>query len=333
MTRAAILSLVVALSAVPLAAQRPLPSHGAPRPAPAAAATAVARVNGVAVTSDRLAAALSALIPQESFHRSVDARTMATLRQRALDSVIDEELAYQDGLRRGLKAGAVESRTAWNQTVKRYGGARAFDEALRASGVTKASVEREIARRLVVEKNYAAAVMNRCQVSEIEARRFYDEHPERFIEPERVHVHAITVTVDPSSPASAWAAAKVRAGEARAALGRGVPFGEAARTYGTDSSRETGGDMGLVHRGSLQEPFESVVKTLTPGVVSEVVESLYGYHVLQVSEVAPPQARAFAQVSATLVQDLSATRCAEQKERWFGELRAAARIERGEVAQ
>ena len=55
--------------------------------------------------------------------------------------------------------------------------------------------------------------------------------------------------------------------------------------------------------------------------------------VLQVSEVAPPQARAFAQVSATLVQDLSATRCAEQKERWFGELRAAARIERGEVAQ
>lgn len=333
MNAAACLSLVLVMAVPPLAAQQPVPSHAPVPAASASAPTEVARVNDVAVTSDRLAAALFALIPQESFHRNVAAPRLAELRQQALSSVIDDELAYQDGLRRGLRAAPADVRKAWDQTVARYGGPAAFTGALRQSGLSRASVEREITRRLIVERNYSLSVTDGCRVSAADAQRFFAEHPERFVEPEQLRVQAITIGVNPSSPSSAWAEAKARAAQARAALDEGTTFAAAARTYSTDPSREKGGDMGFVHRGSLASPFEEVVAQLPAGSTSAVVESLYGYHILRVSEVRPPLAKTFDQVSATLIEDLSATRCAERKDAWLAQLRTAARIQLLEAAR
>ena len=62
-------------------------------------------------------------------------------------------------------------------------------------------------------------------------------------------------------------------------------------------------------------------------------DRIYGYHIVLVSEVTPPQKKTFEQVSATLTKDLSATRCAERKETWLSGLRAAARIQLHEAAR
>jgi parvulin-like peptidyl-prolyl isomerase len=330
MTRVAILLLLLPLTAPALAAQRPVPSHAATTAVPAGTAQEVARVNGVAVTSDRLAAALAALIPQESFHQNVSADKMASLRQQALATVIDEELAYQDAVRRGMRPSSADLKSAWTQTVARYGGAATFDAALRQAGVSRESIEREINRRLLIEKNYSRSVMDHCSVSPEEAESFFTQNPDRFVEPEQVHVHAITIGVDPSSGAAQWRQAKSRAQEARAALDRGMTFAEAAKTYSTDPSREHGGDMGFMHRGSMAGPFEAIVQKLPVGTPSDVVESLYGYHVVMVSEVHPAQRKTFDQVSSSLVKDLSATRCTERRDQWLGGLRAAARIQKSE---
>ncbi len=236
-------------------------------------------------------------------------------------------------MRRGLRAAPADVRKAWDQTVARYGGPAAFTSALRQSGLTRASVEQEITRRLIVERNYSDSVTDTCRVTPAEARQFFGDHPERFIEPEQLHVQAITIGVNPSSPSSAWTEAKARAAEARAALDAAKSFDEIARAYSTDSSREKGGDMGFVHRGSLASPFDEVVEHLAAGSTSPVVESLYGYHILRVSDVRPPQARTFEQVSATLMKDLSATRCAERRTAWLAQLRAAARVQVLEAAQ
>ena len=91
--------------------------------------------------------------------------------------------------------------------------------------------------------------------------------------------------------------------------------------------------MGLVHRGSLASPFETIVQTLPVGAPSDVVESIYGYHIVLVSEVKPPQKKTFEQVSANLTKDLSATRCAERKDAWLKGLRASAHIQLHEAAR
>lgn len=327
MTRAVILSLALSLCTTTLGAQRPMPSHPPATPPPAGAVQEVALVNGVVVTGDRVAAALSALIPQESFHRNVSADRLSALRTQALSSVIDEELVYQDGVKKGLKPTAPEMKAAWSQTVAHYGGAAPFDAQLKKAGATRASVEQELARRIVIDHGMKLAVLDRCRVTKDDAELFYMLNPDRFVEPEQLHVLAITITVNPSSGPEEWQKARARADEAHRALDGGTPFADVAQRFSTDAGREKGGDMGLVHRGGLASPFDGIVAKLPVGTPSEVIQSLYGYHIVLVSEVRPPQKKAFEQVSATLMTDLASTRCTERRDTWLASLRAAAQIE------
>lgn len=305
-------------------AQRAWPSHAIDTVP--AAVRPVAIVNGVTLKSDRLEAAVGQLLPLESFHQNVSADKMASLRQRALVQVVDEELQYQDGVKSGLTVTDAAVKTALDQAVARYPNRKAFDAALVRSGATIADMRRELRRRLVISRIHELQVTARCVVDRAEAERFFHEHPERFVEPERLHIRAITLGVDPSSGPSGWSAARVRAEEVRSQLAGGAAFEDLAKKYSTDPSGQKGGDMGLVHRGSLSQGFETVAASLPVGQPSPVVETIYGYHVIQVTEILAPQARSFADVGARLQQDLTGERCAAASDAWTARLRSAATI-------
>lgn len=321
---APVVLLGLALLPAPGAAQRLAPSH-----AVAAAGVPpvheVARVNGTILRSDRLDAAVARMIPAESFHRNVSPDKLADIRIRALDTLIDEELQYQDALRRQLRVSEREVDAAWTEAAARYGGSRGFEAALRQSGATPAAARTEIRRSLLIAR-VAEKTVASCSVSRGEAEQYVVSHPERFRVPEELHIHAVTVGVDPSSPSSAWPAARTRAAEAHAALERGVPFEEVASTYSTDQSREKGGDMGWVHRGSLTPLFEDAARDLQVGRSSGVIESLYGYHVIRLTEIRPAHQAAVADVVPGVQKDLSAERCDERRKTWIAGLRAGAQL-------
>jgi parvulin-like peptidyl-prolyl isomerase len=318
--------VVVLLSCVPAAAdQRAMPSHavtGGPRPAP----REVARVNGVPLMSDRLDAAVNRLIPLESFHRGVNADKMAALRTKALDQLVDEELQYQEGVRLAIRVNRSEVDEVVAKAEKRYPNHQAFEDRLKASGATFADLRREVQRSIVVQKTLDRVVTSQCDVTADEARRFFTANPDRFVVPEQLHLYAITIGVDPSATPAKWAEARVRADDLHAQLQRGASFEEMARKYSTDGSKTTGGDMGFLHRGTLNDEFEQAVRNVPTGHVSDVIKSLYGYHIVRVAEVRPPQKKAFTEIGTQLRRDLTTQRCADMKAAWIGRLRAAAAI-------
>ena len=289
-------------------------------------ARVVGRVNGVAIMSDRLEAAFNALVPLESFHRGVSPEKMAALRERALQNLVDEELQYQDGVRRALAVTDAEVGAALARVKKTYPSPQALADRLRRAGQTLADVRREIRRSLTIAKAHNLAVGSRCQVSRDEAANFFQANPARFVIPEQLHVYAITIGVDPSSSDRQWADAKSRAEDVLRQLSAGAAFAEMARKYSTDASRTTGGDMGFVHRGSLSDELEAATRDLKPGQDSDVVQTLYGYHIVRVSEIRPPHKTTFAELGAEIQKDLTAKRCAEVHDAWLAQLRAEATI-------
>jgi hypothetical protein len=100
----------------------------------------------------------------------------------------------------------------------------------------------------------------------------------------------------------------------------------ARQNYSPTGDRGQGGDMGLVHRGSLSQDFEKVAASSPRGEPSAIVETIYGYHIIRVTEVLPPRARSFADVGVRLQKDLTDERCASTKTAWTERLRAAATI-------
>ena len=57
-------------------------------------------------------------------------------------------------------------------------------------------------------------------------------------------------------------------------------FADMARRYGTDGTRERGGDLGAFRKGDMVEPFYNGVAALRPGEIS-LVETNFGYHIIQ----------------------------------------------------
>lgn len=65
------------------------------------------------------------------------------------------------------------------------------------------------------------------------------------------------------------------------AMADGVDFEALAREHSEDSSAESGGDIGTVGRGRMAPAYEEAAFALEAGGVSEVVETEFGFHVIQ----------------------------------------------------
>jgi hypothetical protein len=58
-------------------------------------------------------------------------------------------------------------------------------------------------------------------------------------------------------------------------------FADMARRYSQDNTAAKGGDLGVFPRSMMVKPFGDAVAALKPGEISPVVETQYGYHIVQ----------------------------------------------------
>jgi peptidyl-prolyl cis-trans isomerase D len=66
----------------------------------------------------------------------------------------------------------------------------------------------------------------------------------------------------------------------------GADFGAKAREFGSDGTSSRGGDLGWFSSGQMVKPFQDAVFGATrPGLVNEVVETEFGYHIIEVTNV------------------------------------------------
>lgn len=123
------------------------------------------------------------------------------------------------------------------------------------------------------------------------------------------HVHARHIVVNTREEAET-ALARIEGGE---------PFETVAAELNVDSSREYGGDLGWFPRGGLMLPeVEEAAFALQPGETSGVVESVWGFHVVQTLERDPSR-----EMDIDTRQRLAQPR----QQQWLEELRANADIE------
>ena len=73
-----------------------------------------------------------------------------------------------------------------------------------------------------------------------------------------------------------------QAEEVMSLLKSGTDFATLAKIYSTDTSnREKGGDLGWFGRGYMVAPFEEAAFALEPGEISDIVETDFGFHIIQ----------------------------------------------------
>ena len=150
------------------------------------------------------------------------------------------------------------------------------------------------ARRAMLAQASMREAIKGLTVSDDEARKFYDDNPEMFKNPERVHARHILVSGDENL-------AKVQA-----ELKSGKSFDVVAKENSIDpGSAANGGDLGEFPRGMMVPEFEKAAFELkNPGDVSEPVKTQFGWHIIKLEERIPESPMPFEQVKSRLLQEL-----------------------------
>lgn len=144
------------------------------------------------------------------------------------------------------------------------------------------------------------------QVDEATLREQYELRLDRFTEPEQRKVRHILVTLPADADSAQAETARERVQAIRQRITAGEPFGAVAAEASQDpASAERGGELGWVGRGALDPAFEQAVFDLEPEVLSEVVRSRFGYHLVEVLEVRGGTPQPFEDVADELRAELS----------------------------
>ena len=123
--------------------------------------------------------------------------------------------------------------------------------------------------------------------SENDLRKYYDENASRYGVAEERRASHILIKADKAAPAAERSKARARAEELLAQARKNpADFAELARKNSQDEgSAVNGGDLDFFARGAMVKPFEDAAYAMKQGEISNVVESDFGYHVIQLTAV------------------------------------------------
>lgn len=137
-------------------------------------------------------------------------------------------------------------------------------------------------------------VIDSVSVSEEEAKKFYEEHPEYFASPEQVRASHILV------------AEEDKANELYEEIQNGGDFGLLAADHSTCPSAAAGGDLNYFTKGQMVPEFEEAVFALEPNQVSKPVKTQFGYHIIKLTDKKESSTASFEEAKDTIIQNLTA---------------------------
>jgi peptidyl-prolyl cis-trans isomerase D len=121
-----------------------------------------------------------------------------------------------------------------------------------------------------------------AQISGTQLQQMYQDNIDSYRFPERVQVRHILIKTQGTSPQDA-AKAKAKAEDVLTQLQHGANFADLAKKYSEDpGSASKGGELGWIVRGQTVKNFENEAFSLKPGETSGLVQTEYGYHIIQV---------------------------------------------------
>jgi peptidyl-prolyl cis-trans isomerase D len=173
-------------------------------------------------------------------------------------------------------------------------------------------IPEQVKAEYVVLNNDAVAAQ--ISVSDADVKGYYDQNIARYTVPEQRRASHILIEVKKSATDAEKAAAKAKAEQLLAQL-RKKPsdFAKLAKENSQDpSSAERGGDVDYFGKGMMVKQFEDAAYKLKQGEISDVVQSEFGYHIIELTGIKPGSTRPFEEVKPALVAEIKKQQSAKK---------------------
>ena len=288
----------------------------------------VATVNGVKITAMELKMAFDQRIP-EIGHGSISRNRMAEISLEVLGGLILQEILYQEAVRQKIKVNPADVEAELKKIRGRFGSEKDYLKALETQSLKREDLRAGVERHLAVQKLSEQEIRSRVAVSDEAMQEYYNEHPDKFQRPPQVRLRLLLVHVDPSAGVQKWEEGRLRTQAYADQVRDGEDFEKLILEFSEEPNAEaTLGDTGLLHQGRLPYvELEPLVFNQGLGVISDPVQTLYGYVVYRVEEKMPAEQLAFENLNKDLLrQELERSQSEEKFKEWVNDLEAKAEI-------
>jgi peptidyl-prolyl cis-trans isomerase C len=248
-----------------------------------------------------------------------------------LNQLITIQVLLQTATAADQAAGKVEADLQYTNLLKKFPSPEAFQRQLTAVGMTV-----EELRAKAAQESVAKAALKRAlniNITDDDAKNYYNQHPADFEQPELAHVrHILLMTIDPSAHTSLMtntiAAKRKQIQELRKRILAGEDFATLARQYSEDGgSKENGGELPEFPRGQMVPEFESAAFALTNNQISDIVTSQFGYHIIKLLDKTPAKKIDYATAAADIKDGLARQKIAKLAPDYIKQLRMEDQVE------
>ncbi|GAA4028156.1 SurA N-terminal domain-containing protein [Actimicrobium antarcticum] len=151
-------------------------------------------------------------------------------------------------------------------------------------------------------------------VTDKEAADFYEQNKKRFGIEEQRRARHILVSLKKDASAADKAAAKVKADQLLSQV-RKTPadFAKIAKASSDDTgTADKGGDLDFFGKGMMTKPFEDAVFKLKANEISDLIETDFGFHIIEVTAIKPETIKTLDEVKPEIVADIKKQKAAKQ---------------------
>src|SRR5947209_14965389 len=171
--------------------------------------------------------------------------------------------------------------------------------------------EKRQVRYFVVSQQQAE---KNATVTQADLEKYYKDHEDRYRLPDRVKARHILIKTPAVLPGAkpdekAVAEARTKAEDVLKQVKAGGNFAELAKKYSDDpGSKAAGGELGWFGKGKMVPEFEKAAFALNPGQTSDLVQSSFGFHIIQAEAKESAHQKSLEEVKAEIEPDRKSTR-------------------------
>lgn len=174
-----------------------------------------------------------------------------------------------------------------NNIIRQIGSKEKMEEYFNKTYTQIRETMRESAREQMIVQKMQQKLVGDIKITPSEVRKFFQKIPQDSVPYIATQVEVQIITQEPKIPVAEIEDVKKRLREYTRRVTSGeTPFSSLAILYSEDpGSARRGGELGFMGKGELLPEFAAVAFNLQdPKKVSKIVETEYGYHIIQLIE-------------------------------------------------
>jgi len=217
-------------------------------------------------------------------------KAIAEVTPQLLVNAVDELLVVQLGREKGLHL-SDEQFNRWLTSMRKDQSLeddKKFEAALKQEGMTITDIRRNVEKQFLLQQVQTEEFGGKLQITEEEARQYYQANPKEFVEPATVTLREILIEV-PTVTQQGRAMVNVgkddeaakKAEAVRARLAAGEDFATVASEVSASPSKANGGLIGPIAAGDLSPDLQKMIQGMKPGEITQPIRAAKGYQILK----------------------------------------------------